>query len=343
MEFEKIWKEFEQAEKNESLEKQPEEMIRSPTEFCSICQSLLCFSDEGFLSCSNACCGILYKDIVDHSAEWRYYGADDNQTNDPTRCGMPINPLLHESSFGCRIVASGRISYELNKIKRYTEWQSMPYKEKAQYEEFQRISLMCQNAGIPKRIIDDAIKCHKDIWEYDLSYRGVNRDGILAASIYMSCKMNNYPRTSKEVAQIFNMDVASTTKGCKNIQFIINRLEKDISFPEKTSLCKTTPESFVDRFCSKLNMNDEHKKLCHFICKKIETSELMPENTPHSIASGVIFYVSQLYELNISKKDVKIVSGISEVTINKCFKKIDKQKQKLIPPVILSARGIPQK
>jgi hypothetical protein len=29
------------------------------------------------------------KDNVDQTAEWRYYGADDNQNSDPTRCGMP--------------------------------------------------------------------------------------------------------------------------------------------------------------------------------------------------------------------------------------------------------------
>jgi len=99
-------------------------------EKCEVCDSSLAFSDEGFLTCRNSKCGIIYKDIVDHSAEWRYYGADDNQNNDPTRCGMPINPLLKESSFGCKVLCSGATSYEMRKIRRYTEWQSMPYKEK---------------------------------------------------------------------------------------------------------------------------------------------------------------------------------------------------------------------
>jgi transcription initiation factor TFIIB len=304
-------------------------------ELCDVCNSLLCFSDEGFLTCSNLRCGIIYKDLVDHTAEWRYYGAEDNQSTDPTRCGMPINPLLQESSFGCRIISSGSISYEMRKIKRYTEWQSMPYKEKSQYDEFQRITIMCQNAGVPKLIIDYAIRLHKKISEYELTYRGENRDGILAASIYMSCKINNYPRTSREIAQIFNLDVASATKGCKNVQLIMNRLEKDLTSEEKTVLCKTKPDSFVDRYCSKLNMNTEQKTLCHFICKKIEDNELLPENTPHSIASGVMFFVGDLYKLNITKKDVKMVSDISEVTINKCYKKISNLKDKLVPPSIL--------
>ena len=39
--------------------------------------------------------------------------------------------------------------------------------------------------------------------------------------------------------------------------------------------------------------------------------------------------------MNISKKNVNNVSEISEVTINKCYKKLDKMKDDLIPSVIL--------
>ena len=90
--------------------------------------------------------------------EWRYYGADDNQNSDPTRCGMPINPLLEESSYGCKVLCIGPMSYEMRKIRRYTEWQSMSYKEKSQYDDFQRITIYANNAGISKKIIEELIK-----------------------------------------------------------------------------------------------------------------------------------------------------------------------------------------
>ena len=304
-------------------------------EFCDYCETILSFSDEGFLTCTNNTCGIIYKDIVDHSAEWRYYGADDNQNSDPTRCGMPINPLLKESSYGCKILCMGGMSYEMRKIKRYTEWQSMPYKEKSQYDEFQVITIMAQNAGIPKMIIDDAIRYHKKISEFELTFRGDNRDGILAASIYISCRINNFPRTAKEIANIFHLDVTSATKGCKNALSIINNIEKDMDNKEKTNFGKTTPESFIERFCSKLNINNELTKLCQFISMKIEKANIMPENTPHSIAAGIVYFISQFCKLNISKRDVKLISEISEVTINKCYKKLEKIKDQLIPEVII--------
>jgi transcription initiation factor TFIIB len=304
-------------------------------EMCERCETILAFSEEGFLTCTNSKCGIIYKDIVDQSAEWRYYGADDNQNSDPTRCGMPINPLLEESSYGCKVLCIGAMSYEMRKIRRYTEWQSMPYKEKSQYDEFQIITTMAQNAGIPKMIIDDAISYHKKISESDTTFRGDNRDGIIAASIYISCRINNFPRTAKEIANIFRLDVTSATKGCKNALAIVNNLEKDMINSDKTNLGKTKPEDFIQRFCSKLNINNELTKLCQFISMKIEKNNVMPENTPHSIAAGVVYFISQICKLNISKKDVKNVSEISEVTINKCFKKLEKIQEELLPAVIL--------
>ena len=333
----KLWNIFDNEIEENKLKAPLECIYRSVgnRDMCDRCEYILAFSEEGFLTCTNPKCGIIYKDLVDQSAEWRYYGADDNQNSDPTRCGMPINPLLEESSYGCKVLCIGPMSYEMRKIRRYTEWQSMPYKEKSQYDEFQIITTMAQNAGMPKMIIDDAIRYHKKISEYELTFRGDNRDGILAASIYISCRINNYPRTAKEIANIFHLDVTSATKGCKNALSIINNIEKDMINNDKTNFGKTKPEDFIERFCSKLNINNELTKLCQFISMKIEKGNIMPENTPHSIAAGIVYFISQMCKLNVSKKDVKTVSEISEVTINKCFKKLELMKEELIPAVIL--------
>ena len=135
-----------------------------------------------------------------------------------------------------------------------------------------------------------------------MTFRGDNRDGILAASIYISCRINNYPRTAKEIASIFRLDVTSATKGCKNALAIINNLEKDVINKDKTSFCRTKPEDFIERFCSKLNINGELTKVCQFIAMKIEKENLMPENTPHSIASGIIYFICQVFNLNVNKR-----------------------------------------
>ena len=300
-----------------------------------MCESALAITEEGFLGCTNKKCSIIYRDIVDQTAEWRYYGADDNGSSDPTRCGMPINPLLKESSFGCKVLCQGRATYEMRKIRRYTEWQSMPYREKSQYDEFQRISIMATNKGIPRLIIDDAMRYHKIISEQK-TFRGLNRDGIIAASIYVSCRINNFPRTAKEIASIFYLDNTSATKGCKNAMQILNTFESQMDNKQKTSLCRTKPVDFIDRYCSRLNINLELTKLCNFVAIRIDKKNLIPENTPQSIAAGIIYFVSQVCNLNITKRDVNIVSDTSQVTINKCYKKLDLMKDGLIPSQIIN-------
>ena len=328
----KLWNEFdvEINEKKPSLECLDSNITEKDN--CERCGYILAFSDEGFLTCTNEKCGIIYKNTLDHGCEWRYYGADDNQAVDPNRIGMPINENLQESSYGCKIICNGSTTYEMRKIRRYTEWQSMPYKEKSQYEQFQTIKIMAQNAGIPLIIINDAIMYHKKISEYGQTFRGENKDGLIAASVYISCRINNYPRTAKELATIFNLDNTSATRGCKNAQVIINYLEKDNNNSDKTAFCKTKPESFIERYCSKLGINTELTQLCKFISMIIDKNQMMPQNAPHSIASGIVFFISQLCNLNINKQEIKQVSEISEVTINKVCKKLFSIDKNLLIP-----------
>lgn len=332
-----LWESFDNDKKEQGIDQAPIECVFRATgerEVCDCCQCSIAITDEGFFCCTNRACGVIYTDMIDQGAEWRYYGADDNQSGDPTRCGMPINPLLKESSFGCKVICPAKSSYEMRKIRRYTEWQGMPYEEKARYEEFQRINVLANQAGISKMIIDDAMRYHTKISEVK-TFRGDNRDGIIAATIYIASRNNNCPRTAKEIATIFHLDNTSATRGCKNASSILNEIEHEMSNDDKTSLCNTTPLSFIDRYCSHLNINAELTKLCKFIATRIQSSNLIPENTPHSIAAGIVFFVAHQCKLNISKKNVNTVSGISEVTINKCYKKLEALRDTLIPKAVL--------
>ena len=301
---------------------------------CDYCNSVLIITDDGFPTCTNMTCGVIYKNTLDYSPEWRFYGAEDKNKSDPTRCGNPINPLLVESSFGCKVICSNSSSYEMRKIRKWTEWQSMPHKEKSLYDEFQFITIMAQNAGIPKIFIDDAIVIHKDISEQKM-FRGMNRDGIKSASIYISCRLNGCPRTAHEIAEIFRLDKASATAGCSMAVKILHNIERNFEPSQQTELCSTRPSAFIERYCSKLNINGELIMLSKFIAKKVEENSIINNNTPHAIAAGIVFFISQNCNLNISKLDIKSICGVSEVTINKCYKKLELIRENLIPLCIL--------
>lgn len=319
----------------ETTDDNDENETKQNLDVCYSCQSPLFIMEDRLPICSNTQCGIANTKMLDYSPEWRFYGAEDKNAKDPSRCGNPINPLLVQSSFGCKVLCNSKSSYEMRRIRKWTEWQSMPHKEKSLYDEFQFITTMAHNAGIPKIFIDDAITIHKDISEQKM-FRGLNRDGIKSASIYISCRLNGCPRNAHEIADIFKLDKTSATNGCSMAVNILNNIERDVLPSEQTELGITLPISFIERYCSKLNISTELTAVCRFVAKKVQDQHLITDNIPHAITAGIIYFVANNCNLNISKQDIRTMSGVSEVTINKCFKKLESFKDNLIPSVIIN-------
>ena len=65
-----------------------------------------------------------------------------------------------------------------------------------------------------------------------------------------------------------------------------------------------------------------------------ENKNLINEITPHSISTGIIYFVCQRCNLNINKRNIHYFSKISEVTINKCFKKLENYESIFLPKQI---------
>ena len=109
------------------------------TEVCLEClQDTLIEGASGCYECTS--CGVIGNQIIDTGAEWRFYGSEDNKSSDPTRCGMPSNELLPQSSLGS-VVGYGwkGDTFEMHRIRKYQGWNAMPYKERARYNDFQII------------------------------------------------------------------------------------------------------------------------------------------------------------------------------------------------------------
>ena len=271
------------------------------------------------------CCSNTISNIVD-GPEWRYYGSNDTKSSDPTRCGMPVNQLLPESSVGTSISSRGG-KQGMHKIRRYQRWNGMPYKERSLLKVFEEITRKCKSNDIAGIIIQEAHSLYKIIAGAKIS-RGSNRQGIIAACVYFSCKINKVPRSTNEIADIFDLTIPVMTKGCKKFQEIMQLHKVDINRINNTETI--TIDDFIDRFSSKLSLSDEDITHIKEIAQMTKLFNLINENTPPSMASGCIYLYIKTNELSISKKDISEVCKISEVTINKCYKKLEPYTDKLI-------------
>jgi transcription initiation factor TFIIB len=264
--------------------------------------------DDGNYICSK--CNTIIERFIDMQAEWRYYGCEDSKVNDPTRCGMPVNDLLPNSSLGSIISNQSNESYDMKLIRKYHMWNSMTYKERSLYNIFDSITVNAANNGIPTSIIEEAKALYKKLSESRIS-RGENRSGLIASSIYMSCKSNKVPRSTKEIAKIFNLKLTTMTRGCKKFQDIMNM-----------NLESSCPNDFIKRFASKLGISKDIVELCQEVVLKADDLNIVSENTPPSIAAASLYLCIVICNLGIQKKDLATTCEISQVTLTKCYKKL---------------------
>jgi transcription initiation factor TFIIB len=210
-------------------------------------------------------------------------------------------------------------TWGMKMIRKYHMWNSMNYKERSLYSIFDNITLHAANHGIPQSIIDEAKVLYKKLSEAKIS-RGDNRSGLIASSIYMACKSNKVPRSTKEIAKIFNLKATTMTRGCKKFQDIMNM-----------NLTSTCPTDFIKRFSSKFNIPNEIKELCKYVVEKADELNIVSENTPPSMAASSLYLCNVICDLGITKKDLANSCEISQVTLTKCYKKLYAYRGYLFP------------
>ena len=260
-------------------------------------------------------CGNIVSNIID-TPEWRYYGADDTKSTDPTRCGMPVNILLPESSVGSVISKQYSKDPNMFQVKRYQEWTSMTYKERSVYKIFNELSNICKKNNIPIKIETEAKSLYKIITTTKIT-RGNNRKGIIASCLYFACKNCNVARSQKEIAKMFYIKIPIMTRGCKLFQEIIQLSNRKTRCSESKSI---VPDDFIDRFCNRLNLTEIETNNIKMFHKNFK---IISDVRPDSYACGLIMLYGKLNDIDITKSKLSDISNISEVTINKCYKKIE--------------------
>lgn len=299
-------KESAEKERDTELEGEEEEVC------CEECGGTNIIADDGEHLCGD--CHAVIGRVIEIGAEWRFYGAEDNRGDDPTRCGMPTNDLLPKSSIGSVFGGTRGDNRDTRRIRMYQMWNSMPYWERTLYNVFEQLANKTANHGIHNKILDDAKVLYKKVSEKKIS-RGDNKEGLIASCVYYACLLNKVPRSTKEIARMFHIDPNVLTKGNARFQDLL-----------KLNVDCTGPDDFVCRFGSKLNMDWSDIQKCKDLAKKLDDLDIVSENAPTSVAAGTIFYYCMLNEIDFNKKQIAEVCEVSEVTITKCYKKLQKYK-----------------
>ena len=320
-----IWDIFNEFEET-NQKSDEEEICDIKNSKCEFCHKESLIVDCSILTCES--CGLLQTRRLNNDIEYRFYGESDNKTSNPERLGMATNFLLPQSSLGSIIGSRNYEKHYIKRMIRYDSWNKMPYKERSQYNVFNQITNISKQNSIPSIIIEQAKNYYKIISEITIS-RGANRSGLIAACVYMACRNESVPRTSKEIADIFKISLHDMTNGCKKFKELLRLTNNDKIIKNNTS----NAIDYIDRFCSNINLTIDIKNMSEFVAVMIITQipYLVEDNTAPSLAAVSIYIVCHFCKLQITKKQIADSCMISEVTISKCFKKIEPYISLLVP------------
>lgn len=301
---------------------------------CTDCNSYNLMYCDGQLHCGD--CSVMQNKRLSHEAEYRFYGTNDSRSMNPERVGMPTNSLLPKSSIGTLIQQRSFDNASIKRMVQYNSWNQMPYKERALYKICCNIKNKSIRGGLPTIIIERAKELYNIVKEVNIS-RGDNRAGLIAACVWIACKDIGVPRSSKEIAQIFEIELKDMTRG---IKFFRENWRLAETGTDKISRDSSNPLNFIDRYCSPLPISKDVKHIAEFIAVKSIFENLVDDNTAPSIAAGSIFLAAIITGNNITKKQVADSCKTSEVTISKCYKKLNESRLSILPRVIIEKYNI---
>src|SRR6056300_735835 len=299
-----IWEDLNTLLQNKHKEHKEEHEHAANNYECVECKGTKVIAPEGLPVCTQ--CGLVDDKYISDVAEWTSGVSEDGKVSDPARCGADAhaNPNLYSSQWGKSTVIStsrGSSTYKNRRMATINFHMAMNHKDRGLYHAYKEIEDAC--ASLPEVVLRDAKMIYKTFNEKKLT-RGAVRVGIKANCVLYACRLANYPRTTKEVADMFNIQPKDISRTSEMFKSVLVKTHEE----ENT----TRPADVMNRLINGFEISKEHRIACNKMCRDIEDCVELMSKTPNSIASAILWIVTGIPKAEICKQ-----CSVSVPTLNK--------------------------
>ena len=293
--------------------------IEPKKKMCKSCKSdkLVVDNIKGYLVCQD--CAVINQEFLDENPE--FTNDEENNGNGASRYGCPSNYFFPKSALGTKIATKG-----YNKVSALQRQGQMPYREKSLLEVLERIQSKCKKYSVSQSIIDSAKILYKKVSDSkhirgkrkgkNMIMRCINRRSMIASCVFYACKLQKEPRSPKEIADIYDLEIKHVHRGCRKI---LDYIDLNSTFYQ---IRNSQAADFIERLAKKLDIDKKFIEISKDVCNNIHKLDIASTHEPPSVAAGCILLVANTYNLVISKKQISEIFDISDVTISKTYRKI---------------------
>jgi len=310
-------------------------MSQDNSNLCPECgNGNLIFDDSrGEIIC-HACGLVIDQKMIDQGPDWRAFSAEDEKQK--ARAGAPTTLTLHDKGLSTIIGRKNRDAYgrkispkKKAKIYRLRKWNTRSRTNKA----------IDRNLSMALNILDrlsSQLNISRDLKEFaayiyrKMAYknliRGRSIESMLIASIYLTCRINNIPRTLDDFLE-FTSSTKKQISRCYKL--IVNELNLNIN--------SFSPINFIPRFSAELNLSGKTQNRAAELLKLAKKYRITVGKAPTGLA-GAALYIAAIQEgERRTQKEISEAVGVTEATIRNRYKEISRVINQIKPKINANA------
>jgi len=180
---------------------------------------------------------------------------------------------------------------------------SMNHKDRSLFHAYRDIDEACHT--LPDTVLKDAKMMYRKFNDEKLT-RGAVRLGIKANCVLYACRLAQFPRTTREIADMFGIqskDISRTTQIFK---------DTIMGITEKNYVTKSY--DVMQRLLNSFEISRENRLRCNKMCAATDDCVELMSKTPNSVASAIIYIV---LGPGVTKAQVCEKCSVSVPTLNK--------------------------
>jgi len=281
-------------------------------DLCPRCGSSELITDRemGEIVCSN--CGLVILDeILTRSPEWRAFTLEEKRSQ--RRVGAPTDYSRFNKGLSTTIwVNRDAFGYPLPPKVRRQMWRLRRWQIRSRIstsddrnlmQAMNELERLSEKLHISPPTQETAAIIYRKALTARL-IRGRSIAAIVAAALYIACRLAQTPRTIKEVARASARDRKEISR-CYFL--LLNRLKMKMPVQD--------PLNYISKIAERTSISGETQGLAIKILRKAKRKRITTGKDPIGIAATVLYIACQLKGEKITQKTIAAAANVTEVTI----------------------------
>ncbi|MHA1770801.1 MAG: transcription initiation factor IIB [Candidatus Thorarchaeota archaeon] len=303
---------------------------RQGTQACSICGGTEFYEDQtrGEFICVSCGC-VIDEKIMDTGPEWRAFTAEER--NARARTGSPLTLTMADKGLATTLGwsdrdANGRAIAASNRaaIYRMRKWQIRTLVHSSQHRNLSiamsELDRLTSQLGVPSETKETSALIYRKALSRRL-VRGRSIEGMVAASVYLSCRIHRIPRQLDEIvteARVNRKELGQC------VRLILRNVRIKVPIPSANDL--------MPRISADLGLDGQTVQKAMEIINEARERGITAGKDPGGLAAAALYIAGIITDDRRTQREIAEASNVTEVTVRNRYKDLATSLQITIRP-----------